>query len=189
MKKIRYLILTAILLATSFSCCKDDDDNPPGDNDSFSEYFTCKINGVEFNTYSTFYCNSKSFYYYETGMGGLEESYMIIRGENCPDHLSIGLRNFGIIPNTGYMDFHQPTFADSCSPYVRQSFGPGIDTPVFDSLIAGGMNITTFTPRDSITQELGKIEGNFEFSVANEKNDSIIHITEGAFRFKVPNIW
>lgn len=189
MKKTLCLTLATALLATSMSCCKDDDDNPPGNGDSFSEYFTCKINGVEFNTNSTFYCNGTSFYFYEAGMGGLENSYMIIRGESCPDHLSIGLRNFGMTINTGYLDFNQPTYADSCSPYVRQSFGPEIETLVFDSLIIGNMNITTFTPRDSITQKLGKLEGTFEFSVANEENDSIVHITDGAFRFKVPNIW
>ena len=82
MKRIRYLILTTVLLATSFSCCKDDDDNPPGENENFSEYFTCKINGVEFKTASTFYCNGRSFYYYEAGMGGLEDSYMLLKGKN-----------------------------------------------------------------------------------------------------------
>ncbi|NEN25610.1 hypothetical protein G3O08_19130 [Cryomorpha ignava] len=51
------------------------------------------------------------------------------------------------------------------------------------------MNIATFTPRDSSSEKLGKIEGTFEFTVVNEENDSIIHITDGAFRFKVPNVW
>ncbi|NEN25169.1 hypothetical protein G3O08_16835 [Cryomorpha ignava] len=59
-----------------------------------------------------------------------------------------------------------------------------------DSLISGSRYITTFASKDSISEELGKIEGTFEFSVANEENDLIIHIiTDGAFRFKVPNIW
>ena len=186
MEKIRYLILTTILLATSMSCCKDDDDKLQGDDDSFSEYFTCKINGVEFNTNSTFSCNGKSFYYYEAGMGGLENSYMLIKGENCPDMKALAIRLFGMEHQMGYMNFLQPTYADSCSPAFIHYIEPGYEI-LIDSLISGSMNITTFTPRDSVTQKLGKIEGTFEFTIANQ--DSVLNITDGAFRFKVPNIW
>ena len=63
---------------------------------------------------------------------------------------------------------------------------PGYEIEM-DSLISGSMNITTFSPRDSVSEHLGKIEGTFEFTIANQ--DSTIYITNGAFRFKVPNIW
>ena len=188
MNKIRYLLLLTVLLTTSFSCCKDDDDNPPGENENFSEYFTCKINGVEFNTASTFYCNGMSFYYYEAGMGGLEDSYMLLKGKNCPQSKSLVIRLFGIEHSDGYLNFVQPTFTDSCSPAFIHFVEPG-NIIEMDSLISGSMNITTFTPRDSLTNAFGKIEGTFEFTVTNEAQDSTIHVTDGVFRFKVPNFW
>ncbi len=184
----KHILLISMALVTFLSCCKDDDDDAPN-GEHFAELFTCKINGVEFRTIPTFYCNDEVFYFYEAGMGGLEDSYMLMSGVDCPNHLSVGLRNFGIIYGTGYLDFNQPTFADSCSPYIRHSPGPDIGILLFDSLISGGMNITTFTPRDSVTQRLGKIEGTFEFTVANEELDSVVHVTDGYFRFKVPNVW
>ena len=115
---------------------------------------------------------------------------MVISGRDCPTGESVALRFEGIEPNTGYLDFEFPSYADTCFPIYRNGYLV-TDSPVvyYDHMIAGSMNITTFTPRDSITEKLGKIEGTFEFSVANEENDSIIHITDGAFRFKVPNIW
>lgn len=190
MIKIRYLILTTILLVTSFSCCKDDDDSPPGDSDSFSEYFTCKINGVEFNPQGTFTCNNMSFYYYQEAVGGVPAGSMVIVGHDCPSKRAVYLRFEGMSHQTGNLTFVNPTYADSCFPAYSYSDGGEIPNfVVFENLVSGSMNITTFTPRDSITEKLGKIEGTFEFSVANEENDSIIHITDGAFRFKVPNIW
>lgn len=183
----KHILLISIALVTCLSCCKDDDYAPDGEH--FAELFTCKINGVEFRTRPTITCNDERFYYYEAGMGGLEDSYMLIAGKDCPNFLSVGLRNFGIIYGTGYLDFNQPAFADSCSPYIRHNLWPGNGILGFDSLISGGMNITTFTPRDSVTQRLGKIEGTFEFTVANEELDSVVHVTDGYFRFKVPNVW
>ena len=188
MKNFKTFALLFVLLATSFSCCKDDDDNPPGENESFSEYFTCKINGVEFDPQGSFTCNNLSFYYYQEEIGGVPSGSMLISGRDCPSHQTISLRFSGMTTNTGYLNFLEPTYADSCFPGYRH-FISGTGEFLFENLNSGYMDITTFTPRDSVTQKPGKIEGTFEFSVANENNDSIIHITDGAFRFKVPNIW
>jgi|SRR5690554_1292328 len=185
MKAYKTIILIALILITN-SCCKDDD--LQGDSGSFSEYFTCKINGVEFDTQGTFYCLDKAFYFYNAGDGGLPDSYMLIYGRNCVESKSVAIRLSGMQYQTGYLNFLEPTFADSCRPFYKHNI-QGQEGEMYENLISGSMNITTFTPRDSVTEILGKIEGTFEFSVANEENDSIIHVTDGAFRFKVPNIW
>jgi hypothetical protein len=62
MKHPTKTLLVFLLICLSVnSCKKDDDDNPSNDSDNFSEYFKCKINGVEFNTRSDFNCNGKTF--------------------------------------------------------------------------------------------------------------------------------
>ncbi len=65
MKGTRLLTISMLILCTTFCCCKKDDDNGnPEDSDSFSEYFTCKVNGVDFFPLSDFTCNGKLFGYY-----------------------------------------------------------------------------------------------------------------------------
>ncbi|NEN25171.1 hypothetical protein G3O08_16845 [Cryomorpha ignava] len=190
MIKFQTIFTVLILLSTSFSCCKDDDNKPGDENENFSEYFTCKINGVEFNPTGTFNCNNLSFYYYQEETGGVPAGSMVISGRNCPTGEAVALRFEGVEPNVGFLDFNFPTYADSCFPIYRNAHIETGSTIIhYESLIVGSMNISSFTPRDSVTEKLGKIEGTFEFTVANEENDSIIHVTDGAFRFKVPNIW
>src|SRR5690554_31547 len=187
MKHRKILLALCALLAMSSSCKKDDDLR---DDSSFAEYFNCKINGVEFNPRGTFTCNHLSFYYYQEAIAGMEAGYFLLSGVDCPTYNAVAIRIFGLQPNTGELNFFEPTYADSCSPII-QSVPHEISEGMiyYDQLISGSMRITTFIPRDSITHRLGKIEGTFEFSVANEENDSVIHVTDGAFRFKVPNIW
>jgi|SRR5690554_1841552 len=185
MKHRKIFLALCALLAMSSSCEKDDDLR---DDSSFGEYFTCKINGVEFKPQGTFTCNNLKFYYYQEALGGVEPNYMLLSGYDCPQAKGVSLRLFGIDHQTGYLNFLKPTYADSCSPAFIHFVEPGYIVEM-ENLISGSMNITTFTPRDSITHRLGKIEGTFEFTVANEENDSVIHVTDGAFRFKVPNIW
>lgn len=188
MNKIRYLFLISVILATSFSCCKDDDNKPSDQNENFSEYFTCKINGVEFDPKGTFNCNNLSFYYYQQETGGVPAGSMLLSGRDCVNLQTVALRLNGFIPNTGILEFGNPAFADSCFALYRHSIeGQGVF--LFQNTISGNIHISVLTPRDTVTQKLGKIEGTFEFKVANENNDSIIYITDGAFRFKVPNVW
>lgn len=185
MKKLTKPFLIFILLSLTAGSCKKDDDD---DSDNFSEYFYCKINGEEFQTRSTFICNSRTFYYYPAGTAGLPDDYILISGKHCPSNKSVTIRLYNPVPTTGYLHFLEPAFADSCSPFYRHTSEEGLYI-MMENLISGSMNIETFTPRDSITLEEGRIEGTFEFSVTNENQDSIIHITEGVFRFKVPNMW
>ena len=114
MNKIRHLLILTVVLTTSFSCKKDKNDRPKG-NENFSEFFSCKINGDEFNPRGTFSCNNQSFYFYSAGMGGLEDSYMVIYGKDCPDSKTLAIRLFGIQHQVGYLNFLEPSFADSCS--------------------------------------------------------------------------
>ena len=189
MKHLTKPLLIFLLLSLSMgSCKKDDDDNPNNNSDNFSEYFYCKINGEEFRPRGTSNCNNRSFYYYTAGTGGLTENYILISGRDCPSDLGVALRIFNPTPVEGSFDMLSAEFADSISPSVLQiDSEEGILT--FQELIGGHLDLTTFTPRDSISLVEGRIEGTFEFSVTNENQDSTIHITEGAFRFKVPNMW
>ncbi len=183
-----FLFFLLICLSVN-SCKKDDDDNPSNDSDNFSEYFTCKINGEEFTTRSDFNCNGKSFYYYPAGAGGLDQGYMLISGRDCSTNSAVALRIFNpSIPITGLINLTEPHSADSISPiyYYYNLIGDGV---AFDQTLSGHTNITEITPRDSTTMEFGKIEGTFEFIVSNEELDSTIHVTDGAFRFKVANFW
>ena len=113
---------------------------------------------------------------------------MLISGRDCPSDIGVALRIFNPTPVEGNFDMLSPEFADSISPGIRH-FISGEGEYLFTELISGYINIATFTPRDSISLAEGRIEGTFEFSVTNENQDSTIHITEGAFRFKVPNMW
>jgi len=187
MKHLTKTFLIFFILSLSAGSCKKDDDDNVSDN--FSEYFKCKINGVQFTPRSDFNCNGKTFYYYPAGAGGLDDGYMLILGRDCPTDRASALRIFNpVVPITGVIDFIAPQYADSISPiyFYYDSNSEGI---AFDNTITGHMNIVEFTPRDSITMEFGKLEGTFEFTVSNEAQDSTIHITDGAFRFKVPNFW
>lgn len=114
------LLFFLLIFLTANSCKKDDDDNPSNDSDNFSEYFKCKINGVEFTGRSNFNCNGNSFYFYPAGAGGLDDGYMLIAGENCNENLSVFLRFFDpVVPSTGSFDITEPLCADSISPLVR----------------------------------------------------------------------
>ncbi len=81
-------------------------------------------------------------------------------------------------------------FADSISPAYWSVPAETVNGIVlYDSLIPGYFNVASFTPRQPNNGPFGKIEGTFEFTVTNENKDSTIYITDGAFRFKVPNTW
>lgn len=185
MKHLTKTFLIFFILSLSAGSCKKDDDDNVSDN--FSEYFKCKINGVEFTSRSNFNCDGKAFHYYPAGAGGLDNGYMLISGRDCPTSLGVMLRIFNPqIPTIGEVNIVQPSFADSISPLVLHIDG---DILNFEFEPSGFLSIDTFTPRDSLTMEFGKLEGTFEFTVSNEELDSTVHVTDGAFRFKVPNFW
>jgi len=185
---IKPLIIFLALGLSAMGCNKDDDD-PSEVSDNFSEYFTCKINGVPFSGRSNFNCSGRSFYYYPAGAGGPDNAYMLISGRNCDENMTVALRFYNPdIPALGAFDFLSPEFADSTSPGILHIIsGDGVYK--FEKLIGGEMNIDAFTSRDSTTMAFGRLEGTFQFSVSNEEIDSTVHVTDGVFRFKVPNFW
>ncbi len=188
MKPFTKLFLMLFILCLSIgSCKKDDDDNPSNNSDNFSEYFNCKINGEDFQIRGTTYCNSKAFHFYAEGTGGLEESYMLIRGKDCLTDKSVLMRFFGAEVFTGYMDMTEPLFADSCRPLVAQQETPDSYYYFFDKLQSGSIEVSSFSPRNG--DSFGKIEGTFAFVLKDEIIDSTITVTEGEFRFQVPNSW
>lgn len=190
MKQLTKPFLIFVLLSlTAGSCKKDVEDNPSNDSANFSEYFYCKINGEEFSTLGTPYCNDKAFHFYSAGTGGLEDSYMLIRGKDCITDKSVLLRFFGAEIFTGNMDMTDPLFADSCSPLVAQQESPDSYYYYFDKLQSGSIHISSFSPREPNGGSFGKIEGTFAFVLKDESIDSTITVTEGEFRFQVPNKW
>lgn len=51
------------------------------------------------------------------------------------------------------------------------------------------MNIEQFLPRENGSSPLGTVKGTFEFTVTDEIGIDTIQITEGRFRFDVPQIF
>lgn len=187
MKHLTKTFLIFLFLSLSIGSCKKDDDGENGTpQDSMAEYFYCKINGVEFNPYSTSSCNSRLFGYYPEAGDGIEAGYMVIRGRDCETTDVVALRFSGFTAGTGQVDLLEPTIADSCYPIFGRIF-PDILT--FDSLLFGSMNLVHFSPSTLPNGALGLVEGTFEFSVANAELDSTVHITEGNFRFRIQQTW
>jgi hypothetical protein len=182
MKQLTALLLTLYLIAFATSCKKDGDNDwtPPRTGD----YFTCLVNGERFETEGSFSCSSKTFYYYPDGTTGLDDSYLVFSGKNCESGHSVILRFLSVHPFEGTINFLAPVQADSCSPMYRVS-----SQLKYETLISGNMIVTEFSPREDGQSEFGNFEGTFEFSVKNDTIDTVINITDGQFRYAVPNIW
>jgi hypothetical protein len=181
MKQLHAFLLSLFLIAFATSCNKDGDNDwtPPRSGD----YFTCLVNGERFETEGSFNCSSKTFYYYPEGSVGLDDSYLLASGRNCETSKAVGLRFSGLSPTTGYFDFNDTLLADSSFPIYAQAL------TFYDRLQSGYIEITEFSPRDGGQGEFGTFEGTFEFTVKHDTIDTVINITEGQFRFSVPNIW
>jgi hypothetical protein len=184
MKQINAFLLTLFIIVLATSCKKDDgnDWNPPRTGD----YFTCLVNGERFETEGSFNCSSKTFYYYPEGSVGLDDSYLVAGGTNCETSEAVNLRFEGITPITGYFDLTDTLVADSCFPiYTRVLSLNGF----YDQLQSGYIDIAEFSPRNDGQGEFGNFEGRFAFTVGHDSLETIYEITEGQFRFAVPNIW
>jgi hypothetical protein len=185
MKRSFLLTLSLIIL---FSCNEKNNDCPQNNPPGFAEYFSCKINGEEFIPRGDFGCSRYTFSYSPQGGIGIDEGYFLVSGRDCPTLRSVSVRINNFQPLTGILNFVEPAHADSCFPLYR--FNP-LDGEIlrFENLISGTMDINTMTPYDSKNQEPGRVEGTFEFTVANETNDSTITVTDGEFGFKVYAEW
>jgi len=189
MKHLTKPFLIFLLLSLSTGSCKKDDDGENGTpQDSMAEYFHCKINGVEFRPSSTFTCNSRLFGYYPEAGDGIEGGYLVMSGTECPTHnKSVSLRFQGFVPQTGPLNFMEPSPVDSCFPIFVAQLSP--ELLIFDSLTSGSMDLVHFSPSTLPNGQLGLVEGTFEFSVANTELDSTVHITDGHFRFRIQQTW
>lgn len=181
MKQLSRLSLFLFLMILASSCKKDDNNdwNPPPTGD----YFTCLVNGERFETKGSFNCSSRMFYYYPAGTAGFENSYLLAKGTNCEVSEDVALRFEGLLPQTGYFSFNDTLLADSSFPIYARAL------TFYDRLQSGYIEITEFSPRDGGQGEFGNFEGSFEFTVKHDTIDGVINITEGQFRFSVPNIW
>jgi hypothetical protein len=184
MKQLTALLLTLYLIAFATSCKKDGDNdwNPPRTGD----YFTCLVNGERLETSSSFNCSGETFYYYPAGIAGMDSSYLLLSGNNCNDNGPpvVSLRFIGIEPFTGYLDFLDPEKGDSCSPAVL-----GTQLIAYEQLIEGWIDVEEFSPRQPNNGDFGTFKGTFAFTVGHDSLETIYEITEGQFRFAVPNIW
>ncbi|MCZ4409672.1 hypothetical protein O3Q51_12690 [Cryomorphaceae bacterium 1068] len=178
MRRFKYIVLFLIFQIILFSC-KKDGWNPPKTGD----YFTCLVNGERFETKYSFYCSGRSFYYYSAGTAGLDDSYLLAKGVNCDTGEGVTLRMKGLEPQAGYYNVLDTLLADSVFPAYNRG------TIFYDQLQSGYIQIDEFSPRDGGQGEFGNFAGSFEFAIMNDTLDTVIHITEGQFRFAVPNIW
>lgn len=181
--KINFLFLLLPISLFIIGCDKDDDDNDKPEEDSLAEYFYCDINGVHFNPTSDFNCNSRLFGYYPEAGNGIDAGYLVIRGRDCfSDGDYFALKFYGFQPTSGLMSLVQPEFADSCKPLFENG-----DYLRFEELQTGHVDFTHFRPR--LGEEKGLVEGTFECTLANTEIDSVVHITNGYFRFRIEHTW
>ena len=183
LQKIPYLLI--FLFLATLSACKEDDDKPK-ESDNKLQYFECKINGEFFQAVSIpFQCTGPRFDYYPEAYAGMPEGYMTFGGRNCIDTTLLFLRFYGMSPNaSGITSLTYLNYADSCSPVFRFS-----DFTTYENLIDGSLYIEEFTPRESGISEFGNMKGKFELRLTNEQNSDTLNITEGRFRFDVPQIF
>ena len=185
--KIFFIFLIICLSANS---CKKDDDDKPDEPNYGPEYFECKINGEPFQAVSIpFQCSGPRFDYYPEAFMSVPEGYMALGGVHCPTYNSVAIRVFGYEQDTGYIDFVDPIVVDSISPYYSfdaDSLSPRI---LYENLVDGSIVLHEIIPRESGNSPLGTISGTFEFTVTDETGIDTIHVTEGRFRFDVPQIF
>ncbi len=60
---------------------------------------------------------------------------------------------------------------------------------LYENLIDGYMDIEHFIPRKDNNSPFGSIKGTFEFTVTDEARMDTMRITNGRFRFDVPQIF
>jgi len=187
MKQYSIYSFLLFLLFSLHSCNKDNE--KPSTNNRGIEFFECKINGEPFEATSNFGCTGPRFDYYPEAYMSVPEEYCLISGVNCQTFKAVSIRIDGLHPQTGNLSFVEPSFADSIYPIYRIPDALSEEILKYEYLIDGSMTIGQFIPREAGNKPLGTIEGTFEFSVTNESEIDTIHITEGRFRFNVPQIF
>ena len=187
LQKIPYLLL--FILVTTLSACKEDDDKPDKPDNKL-QYFECKINGEFFQAVSIpFQCTGPRFDYYPEAYLNVPEGYMLLAGKDCINSQTCGIRIFGFTGEEGSINFLNPTRADSILPYHRVYPGDSLESILYDKMIEGSLNIEELKPRESGNTPLGTIKGTFEFTLTDDSGLDTIRVTNGRFRFDVPQIF
>ena len=185
LKTCFFLFLSLTILAS----CKEDDDKPDKPNYGI-QYFECKINGEFFQAISIpFQCSGPRFDYYPEPFMSVPEGYMLLAGKDCVNSSSCGIRIFGYDGKEGWLDFLEPMTADSIFPYHRSYPSDSLESVLYDQLVDGHVFIEQLLPRVSGSSPFGTIKGTFEYTVTDELGIDTICITEGSFRFDVPQIF
>lgn len=183
---IRITLLTISILTLSECKKKNDKQDEPNYG---AEYFKCKVNGVDFDAHSTFSCDGQHFHYYPEAYLSTPAKYMVFGGRNCSEFSNISIRINGMEHSTGTLNFLNPAFADSIFPFYK--YVNPEDSVIFlvENLIDGEMNIEQFIPRADVSSPYGTIKGTFNFTVTDENAVDTFRITDGSFRFDVPQIF
>jgi len=119
----------------------------------------------------------------------IPEGYMLLAGKNCIESHTCGIRIYGYSGDEGLIDFLSPITTDSILPYHRSYPSDSTESILYDQLVQGYVNIDEIVPRQSGNSPLGTIKGTFEFTVTDESGIDTIRVTEGRFRFDVPQIF
>jgi hypothetical protein len=187
MKQLKSYFLLFLSL-TILASCKEDDDKPD-EPDYGIQFFECKINGEPFQAVSIpFQCSGPQFDYYPEPFMEIPQGYAVFSGRDCSTSEAAMIRINGLEQNTGLLLFNEPSFADSIFPLYRYLEADGSIIKM-EHLIDGEMMIEEFIPRASGNSPFGTIKGTFEFTVTDELGIDTIDVTEGSFRFDVPQIF
>jgi len=187
MKQLKNYTFFVFLLVLLAACKKDDEPDSPNYG---AEYFECKINGEPFQAVSIpFQCSGPRFDYYPEQYLSIPAKSMSLIGIHCPTYNAVGIGIFGYNEELGSINFDETTNVDSVSVYHRAYPGDSLESILYDQMIDGSLNIQELIPRESGTSPLGTIKGSFEFTVTDESEIDTIYITEGRFRFDVPQIF
>lgn len=180
------LLLLIGLIIVSTGCKDDDNDDNPHPPLS---YFSCKVNGEKFETRGQPFggCNGYRVTFYEEALFDYEPGFLSFGGSYCPSPgRHVVVRGEGILSE----NIFDLTDSAMYASYVDYRMYNDSDGHKFNSVLSGTLTISELRPRarrpdGSKKSEYGWIEGTFEFEVTNEARDTIVHVTEGRFGFRL----
>jgi len=183
----KYFILF-VLFGLLSGCNKDDEESESPNYGA--EFFECKINGEPFQAVSDFTCSGPRFDYYPESFMSVPKGYMLLAGKDCAESPLCAIRIYGYNNTLGDINFEKPgSAANSISPFYSYFDNSNPDVFLFEQLISGSVDIEQLIPRADGNSPLGTISGTFEFVVTDDMSKDTIRVTEGRFRFDVPQIF
>jgi hypothetical protein len=171
MKKIIYLLTSALLL--SLSSCKKKEDKERPEFDYQPQHFSCYVNGEKFVPRVQGMCGGTKTFYDPDGFLNTNPGYLTFSGSKClaDDVIDVGFTLNPVL----YVGVYglQDTTMEIC-------FGYYSNTQKIIYSYDGYVNITKLEPQTYRPFVQGRIEGTFEMSCANDQGDTV-HITNGSF--------